>query len=382
MLFSFELKSSLLLIFFFHGLVFSCLLFYKALQYNSKSSCWLGLFVLFSALYIAPFMLGYAGWYTRQPYRNIMFYVPFQQLLLLPPILYFYFKSLLDSSFTFTKQHFYHFIPAGLYLLYAVIVVVTDQLVLKEYYFYADQKDKDFSTWYQFAGFLSMTYYLIISLKLYTQYKEFTYNELSFADSVMFNWAKKFLIAFLFLILFRLIFFISNPEWAAFGKKFWYYLSYSFLFYYISINGYSNTINSLTSFTENNIDTPDDTPQKSVEIPDLDILKEKIETLMEVDKIYTNPTLILSDVCKLLNTHPKKVSQVVNQGFGVNFNDFVNEYRIREALRKIAQGEHHLQTLLGIALDCGFNSKSTFNRAFKKYTSLNPKDYIRKNYEK
>ncbi|WP_337045294.1 helix-turn-helix domain-containing protein [Emticicia sp. 17c] len=327
-------------------------------------------------------MLGYAGWYTRQPYRNIMFYVPFQQLLLLPPILYFYFKSLLDSSFTFTKQHFYHFIPAGLYLLYAVIVVVTDQLVLKEYYFYADQKDKDFSTWYQFAGFLSMTYYLIISLKLYTQYKEFTYNELSFADSVMFNWAKKFLIAFLFLILFRLIFFISNPEWAAFGKKFWYYLSYSFLFYYISINGYSNTINSLTSFTENNIDTPDDTPQKSVEIPDLDILKEKIETLMEVDKIYTNPTLILSDVCKLLNTHPKKVSQVVNQGFGVNFNDFVNEYRIREALRKIAQGEHHLQTLLGIALDCGFNSKSTFNRAFKKYTSLNPKDYIRKNYEK
>ena len=326
-------------------------------------------------------MLGYAGWYTKQPFRNILFYVPFQQLFLLPPTLYFYFKSLLDSSFNFSKRNSYHFIPAGLYLLYAIVVVVTDQVILHEYYFYKDEKDKDFSTWYQVAGFLSMTYYLIISLKLYGQYKELTYNELSFADSVMFRWAKKFLLAFLLLIIFRFIFFISNPEWAAFGKKFWYYLSYSFLFYYISINGYSNSIRSLISF-KNNFNNSVDLSEKPAEIPDLAILKEKIEKLMEVDKIYKNPTLTLSDVCKLLNTHSKKASQIINQGFDVNFNDFVNEYRIREVINKIDNGEHNLQTLLGIALDCGFNSKSTFNRAFKRYTSLNPKTYIEKKYKK
>jgi AraC-like DNA-binding protein len=66
----------------------------------------------------------------------------------------------------------------------------------------------------------------------------------------------------------------------------------------------------------------------------------------------------------------------------LNFNDFVNHHRIKAVLQKIAEGEHTIQTLLSIALECGFNSKSTFNRAFKRATSLSPKEYIEKHYQK
>jgi AraC-like DNA-binding protein len=66
----------------------------------------------------------------------------------------------------------------------------------------------------------------------------------------------------------------------------------------------------------------------------------------------------------------------------MNFNDFVNQHRIEALLQKIAEGEHSIQTLISIALECGFNSKSTFNRAFKRATSLSPKEYIEKNYRK
>lgn len=393
MFFSFSSKSSILLIFFFHGIVFSILLFIKGLQTANKSSLWLGLFTLLCALYIAPFMFGYAGWYSKEIYRNILFYTPFQQLFLLAPVLYFYFKTLLDKSFNFSAKDYIHFLPATLYLIYSIIVFLTDKVILKEYYFYADGKDKDFSTWYQITGFFLLTFYLIQSLKTYNEYKTITYNIVSFADSVMFRWAKRFLIAFLLLITIRIVFFVANPEWDQFGKKFWYYVCFSVLFYYVSISGYTNSVLSTTSFRDSTRNFEDDSKLKDeetindkntikTEMADLDSWKEKIESLMLVDKMYENPELVISDLSNRLGTHSKKISQVINEGFEMNFNDFVNHYRTKALITKIEEGEHNIQTLLGLALDCGFNSKSTFNRAFRRATNLSPKEYIEKNFPK
>ncbi len=393
MFFSFSPKSSILLIFFFHGIVFSILLFIKGLQTTNKSSLWLGLFTLLCSLYIAPFMFGYAGWYSKEIYRNILFYTPFQQLFLLAPVLYFYFKTLLDKSFSFSARDYIHFLPATFYLIYSIVVFLTDKVILKEYYFYADGKDKDFSIWYQIIGLLSLTYYLIQSLKTYNEYKTITYNIVSFADSVMFRWAKRFLITFLMLIAIRIVFFIANPEWDEFGKKFWYYVCFSLLFYYVSISGYTNSVLSTTSFKDSpksfendlNLSADETTSDKNTfktEIADLDIWKEKIESLMLIDKMYENPELVISDLSNRLGTHSKKISQVINEGFGMNFNDFVNHYRTKALIAKIEEGEHNIQTLLGLALDCGFNSKSTFNRAFKRATNVSPKEFIEKNYSK
>ncbi len=376
----------------------------RGLKAEDKPSTWLSLFTLLCSLYIAPFMLGYAGWYSRDVYRDILFYTPFQQLFLLPPILYFYYKTLLDKSFIFSRRDYLHFVPATLYLIYSIIVFLTDKVILNEYYFYNDGKDKDFAIWYQIAGLLSLTYYLIKSLKTYNEYKTLTYNSISFAESVMFKWAQRFLIAFLILIAIRILFFILNPEWDEFGKKFWYYLCFSVLFYYISISGYANYIFSITAFnglkansdsslkseliedikTYNQLPNSDsDKPsEEKVEIPDLDNWKEKIEKLMLVDKLYENPKLVISDLSDKLGAHSKRVSQVINHGFTLNFNDFVNLYRIKALMQKLEEREHDIQTLLSLALECGFNSKSTFNRAFKRYTSLTPKEYIQKHYPK
>jgi AraC-like DNA-binding protein len=400
MYFVFGSKSSLLLIFFLHGLVFSGLLFIKAMQGKDKASYWLSCFTILCALYISPFMLGYAGWYFRNPYRDILFYLPLQQVLLLPPVLYFYCKTLFDKSFVFRKKDWLHFVPAILYLLYALVIVITDKLVLGYPYFYADEKDKDFAYWYQLAGFISLLFYLIRSLQLYSTYKYLTYNTVSNADSLTFKWAQRFLLAFLLLLCMRGLFFILNPEWASFGRKFWYYIVFSILFYYISISGYINSIRSITSFMDwsgkTALPEADNSNQQEVVaeqngqpqpeekqlLPDIDLWKEKIEALLVTGKMYENPELSIADVSQQLATHTKKISQVINQGFNMNFNDFVNHYRVRAVIKKMEEGEHSLQTLLGIAFECGFNSKSTFNRAFKRHTSLSPNDYIQKNVNK
>lgn len=396
--FEFGLNSSVLLIFFFHGVVFSVLLLVKGIEKSNKTNLWLSLFTILCTLYICPFMFGYAGWYSPKTYREALFYIPFQQLFLLPPVLYFYYRTLLDQSFRFSRKHLFHFLPAALYLIYSAIVFITDQVILKTNYFYEDGMDKDFSTWYQVAGFISLICYLLQSLAIYKRYRTLTYEIISFAESVMFKWAQRFLISFLLLLSIRLLFFILNPEWDQFGKKFWYYVCFSILFYYISISGYINATRSFTPFKEDQADPvcesnsillpeipaplplsgTDHNTEAANSIPDLDIWKKSIESLIETDRLFENPALTLADFSNRLGVHTKKASQLINQGFDMNFNDFINHYRTKAVIIKIEQGEHNLQTLLGIAFECGFNSKSTFNRAFKQYTSLTPKEYVHK----
>lgn len=397
MLFHFSFKSSFLLIFFFHGLVFAFLLLRKGIINNDKPAFWLSLFAFLSSLYIAPFMLGYAGWYSNDPYRSILFYIPFQQLLLMPPVLYIYCKTLFDKSFVFQKKDGVHFLPALLYLLYTLAIAITDKAVLGYAYFYEDGRDKDFSLWYQLAGFGSLVFYLVKSLKLYKQYRFFTFNTVSYADALTFKWAQRFLSFLLLLVIIRGAFFIINPEWAEFGRKFWYYATFSVLFYAVTISGYVNSIRSITSFSDwsempgSNQNEPNQSDSlaaeqehtdEKIQLPDLDSWKQQIETLMLSDKLYENPELSITDISTKLNTHSKRISQVINQGFGMNFNDFINRYRVEAVVDKMNEGGHLNQTLLSLAFESGFNSKSTFNRAFKRTTGMSPNEYVEKKFKK
>jgi AraC-like DNA-binding protein len=365
---------------------------YRGIRNGQKSSFWLAAFIFLCIMYISPFMLGYAGWYGRYPYRTIMFFVPFQQLFLMPPLLYFYVKSLLQPSFKFQRKDWLHFIPAILYAIYSLIVWITDIFILDEYYFYADQRDKDLVLWYQISGFVLMVFYLYECLKLYTNYKKKTFETVSYAEEILYAWIQRFLLTFLGLLIIRVLFFILNPEWDNFGEKYWYYLAFSILFFYIALSGYVHSIKLTLPFQPQFTNIIDESylaeatekiaqpviAQKEVtQITEEDeALKSQLETLMNEEKIFKSPNLTLFDVAKLLQTHPKKVSNIINKGFKVNFNDFVNTYRTQEVIKKVTSHENDLKTLLGIALDSGFNSKSTFNRAFKKHTQQTPKEYF------
>jgi hypothetical protein len=115
MLFNFSFYSSLLLIFFVHGLVYAVLLLRKGIRNESQSEKWLSLFLLLCTFFIAPWMLGFAGWYDNQPYRDFLFYMPMQQLYFIGPIIFFYVQSLLNPSFKFGKKEWWQMLPGILY---------------------------------------------------------------------------------------------------------------------------------------------------------------------------------------------------------------------------------------------------------------------------
>ena len=388
MLFSYGNYSVALLIFFSQGILYAVLSLAKGVRDQLASSIWLGVFLLLCSFYITPFMLGYAGWYGSRWYSDILFYTPFQQLFLIGPVLYFYTQSLLNQSFKLTGKDILHFLPAAVYFVYILAIFIYDRFIYGDRYFYANGRDKDLDPWYQVAGLISMVIYLSLSLRYYARYRQLAFQELSFAESVLFKWVRHYLLAFLLILILRVLFFILNPEWGNFGRKFWYYLCFSILFFYIAVSGYANSVKTTIAFddaAEGTMPGPvrpptieSRTEQKSPEITseDLGRWKKKLTEAMEQGRHYTNPRLTLADLAEQLGTQPKVVSGVVNKAFGLNFNDFINQYRVDAVLEKMKTGEAQTKTLLAIGLECGFNSKSTFNRAFKKQTQLTPRKYL------
>jgi AraC-like DNA-binding protein len=108
---------------------------------------------------------------------------------------------------------------------------------------------------------------------------------------------------------------------------------------------------------------------------DLDNWKLKIETLLKTE-IYLNAELSLKLMADELQTNSSVLSKIINEGYGLNFNDFINQYRIQAVIKSIDSGKHIKHTFQGIAEDCGFSSKATFNRAFKKQMGISPSEYI------
>lgn len=107
--------------------------------------------------------------------------------------------------------------------------------------------------------------------------------------------------------------------------------------------------------------------------------RQKLLTLMEEEKPYIDPDITVEKLSKRLAVSEKHLSQVLNESLNLNFNNFINKYRVEEAKRKIVDPKEKDFVILKIAYDVGFNSKSVFNAAFKKFTGLSPSEYRRLN---
>lgn len=99
--------------------------------------------------------------------------------------------------------------------------------------------------------------------------------------------------------------------------------------------------------------------------------------LMNKEAYYKNSNLSLSQLALELNIHSNYLSQIINEKEGVSFYSFVNRFRVDEFKRLVAIPENRQYTLIALAYECGFQSKSSFNRYFKKMTGQTPSQYVK-----
>lgn len=107
-------------------------------------------------------------------------------------------------------------------------------------------------------------------------------------------------------------------------------------------------------------------------------MAQELASYMKNGKPYLNEDLslpILAEHCAFSQT---QLSQIINQHFKLSFYDFVNSYRIEQAKEMIGSSKFGHLSILGIAFECGFKSKSSFNRYFKKYTGVSPSEFKKK----
>jgi len=388
--FHFSQHSSPLLFGFLQGIIYSILLLLRGYRKDRLSDKLLAGVLLVCTFSIAQYMLGFGGWYdSRDHYSTFMFYFPFHNLLLLGPFIYFYFRSLTNHQFYFKRLDFWHFLP-GLFAFFVHLVAFVGDLVIIHWWLgeplpshFGTQgslsvfRQSTMDSIFQIVGLISTIFYIILTIREFNQYRKYVYDNFAATEAIEFGWLKIVLWAFIigmginwlfdFLQLFMSLDYAQN--WNSFFVM-------AIMIYFISVPGYTAS-HQLPALEFTPKETKKTTLLKTKEdFPDLEKWKWKLEILLEEEKVYLNPNITLNSLAEQVKTNSSILSKVINTGFQMNFNDLINSYRVKDVKAKMQKGASAHYTLMSLAFDSGFNSKSTFNRAFKKFTQMSPKEFL------
>lgn len=311
------------------------------------------------------------------------------------PLLYFYAKSVLDSGFRLSQAHGVHLI---FYLLTTLVVFYnqyfTENTITVTNGYILFKNGAPFvlkiSTW--IFGLITQIYLGYALLLIHQKTKE-TVHFYADSDKVNLVWLKKFVagcfVVYLFMYLsvfdFLGLYRLSDLQFAGISTSlfvlFAYYAAYVNYRHQSDLAIYSVvTAQSNSRFNEEEVFRIAYAPyRKSGLSPDKsNELLSKLLTYMETNKPYLNSRLTLRDLANDMELSTNHISQLINEKLGKNFFSFINEYRVSEFKQKISQRFHDSFTLTGVAMECGFSSKSAFYTVFKKITGMTPTEYIRK----
>lgn len=352
---------------YFLGLLFSCLLFWRGWREERLSDRLLAFVLLFLVIEIQDYTFGFSGinflW-------EVMNGFPRHTALAFAPTIYLYLLSQVNREFRLEKKHLLYYIPYTIYFLINIFIFLNGATFVK------NMQVSQLAFWLgwleQISLYVLYVYFFRKSLIVYNDYKSWTTTQFSNVESISFKWIRNFIYLIIAGESIRAVwniadYIIDMP----YEQDWWWHLFIVAVICYISINGYFQRQPRQLTFAGIDKDVQDLEPAVEVKVEkqtkDFSHLIPKIEKQFVEEEIYLDPELTLTQLALKLRTNGALLSAAINQTYLKNFNDFVNEFRIKAYQEAIKQPENSNYTKLSIALDCGFNSKATFNRALKKF---------------
>ncbi len=374
-----------LLILVLQGLIFVILLLSRYYRKRNISDLFLGLILLLSSYFQICYTVGFMGWYDEYRTTKINYFL-INITYALGPLIYFYIKSITASNFKFKKKHWWHFSLAILFVVYRLSIYTYDALQpgfseTQNGYLKIHLDEAYVQNISRFIETSFMLLYLAFTFQLFYNYRKKIKQYFSNTYKLELNWILSFLILYSLSFLYGTVQDLIGAFYTDLNyvQRWWLNLFVAVVTLYVGIKGYftdTTKLNTLDfTFSPKTIGIPEDASDfehKSISEAQIATVKR----LMEEEKVYLNPELNLSDLAKMADMTRGQLSEIVNTAFHKNFNDFVNTYRVDAFKAMLKEDKHKQLSLLGIAHECGFNSKATFNRVFKKLTSYSPTQYL------
>ena len=302
---------------------------------------------------------------------ELLFKEPF--MLFLIPILWMYVKKLENPEYRFKKRVIIHFVPFVAVLLFSTFLVI--------HYNRINNNDilishiNSFSRVIAVIAFFQYLFYLIYIFKLIHRFRAKTLHELSNIENYDLTWLRVFLYTFLvvfILVIATMVVTLHNLDVSYFHQSV--LVIFTLVIYILGYKGiFQQTIlPQRNSAIGKSLNTENSKSGKA------DIDEELLNHLLEFmksDKPFYDSELTLTSLAEQINMNRNRLSEIINTGTGGNFHEFVNKYRVEEVKQLMITPKYKEFTLLAIAFEAGFSSKSTFNSIFKEYTGLTPSQY-------
>jgi len=305
-------------------------------------------------------------------------------MMLQGPFLYSYILTLVSGRRYVQKKDLLHLVPFIAFNLYILIASFSAGLAEK---LNIETIGPGYNAPLLFMFFLITTAisgpaYFLLTIKLFKKLDINIFNNFSNSAEIDLYWIRKLVLVFgivwtalISITVIHHVFHLFSMAFCTDGL----FLSLSI---FVILIGYFGIKQKIIYSTEE-IVVPEDIPKIKIKYsgsklsdPEAKQLSEQLKNYLESSKSYLNPDLTLSQLATETGMSSHLLSQVINEQFYLNFFDFVNQYRVEEFKKRIGDSSYKHFSILGIAFECGFNSKSAFNRVFKKTTGLTPSQFI------
>jgi len=299
------------------------------------------------------------------------------------PLLYLYVKFMTRPESKFNWLALLHFIP---FIVFLVVSVVFREIPLMKDLrsFFAPDRFISLRIVYATVMFLSVTGYSTMAFIEIRRHQAYLKTILSYTSGMItLNWLKVFSISFYvaFLVLFILgglnmtgDFIPFDPYFVVFG----FIMVFTFVFSFYIINQpviFGHEVRIINS--EDNKES-EKYIRSGLKDRQAELYLQKLLKYVEEKKPYLNRDLSVQDMADETGIPRHHITQVLNEKHKKNFFTFINEYRVKEVIERFSDRRNNNFTILAIAFDAGFNSKTTFNSIFKSQTGMTPSQYREK----
>jgi len=335
------------------------------------SNIFLALLIFFFSLIVVNIVL--VNVLKDKNMLSVYRYLQLEMLFGIGPSLYFYTKCIINTNFKFKRIYYLHFLPLVLEFIFyrtAFYRIGSDGLYLDDMPFYSY-----IYLTQQWLGVISILTYSFICLAILVKYQKQLKEYYSKIENISLSWLQTPIIVYAsFFIFWNILTEVDRFIFSHSLREYYFLPSFAILSIatcWIGFKGYLQKERDLIFIKQSSKKR-----KEKVVIKDKEFIS-KLNELMDTQKPYLNPELNLGMLADLLEMKPKQVSLKINDNYAQNFYDLVNSYRIKEFKKMIESFKFEKFSILGLAFESGFNSKSTFNNVFKKQTQLTPTQYIR-----